>query len=71
LINMLTVARLTAMSALAREESRGVHYRSDFPEARDEFLSHTVISPTSDEDHEVAFHVERSSINANSSVPNS
>jgi L-aspartate oxidase len=29
--NILTVARLIAQCALAREESRGAHYRSDFP----------------------------------------
>jgi L-aspartate oxidase len=29
--NILTVARLIARCALAREESRGAHYRSDFP----------------------------------------
>ena len=29
--NVLTVARLIARCALAREESRGAHYRSDFP----------------------------------------
>jgi L-aspartate oxidase len=29
--NMLTVARLITACALAREESRGVHFRSDFP----------------------------------------
>jgi L-aspartate oxidase len=29
--NMLEVARLIARSALAREESRGAHYRTDFP----------------------------------------
>jgi L-aspartate oxidase len=31
--NMLTVARLITAAASAREESRGVHYRLDFPEA--------------------------------------
>lgn len=31
--NMLTVAQLMITSALAREESRGVHLRSDFPES--------------------------------------
>jgi L-aspartate oxidase len=31
--NMLTVARVMIQSALAREESRGVHLRSDFPES--------------------------------------
>ncbi len=30
-LNILTVARLIAHSAWAREESRGAHYRSDFP----------------------------------------
>jgi L-aspartate oxidase len=29
--NMLTVARLMLWGAMEREESRGVHYRSDFP----------------------------------------
>ena len=29
--NILEVARLIARSALAREESRGAHYRTDFP----------------------------------------
>lgn len=29
--NMLTAARLIAAAALERQESRGVHYRSDFP----------------------------------------
>ncbi len=33
--NMLTVARLIAQAALIREESRGGHYRSDFPERDD------------------------------------
>jgi L-aspartate oxidase len=31
LINMLTVARLATFSALGRCESRGVHWRTDFP----------------------------------------
>jgi L-aspartate oxidase len=33
--NMLTVARLMIWSALQRTESRGVHFRSDYP-ARDD-----------------------------------
>lgn len=34
--NMLLTARLMAASALAREESRGVHFRNDFPATNDE-----------------------------------
>lgn len=34
-LNLLTVARLIARAALRREESRGGHYREDFPERDD------------------------------------
>ncbi len=33
--NLLTVARLIARAALRREESRGGHFRADFPERDD------------------------------------
>jgi len=42
LTNLITCGRLTATGALLREESRGAHYRTDFPEARDEFARHFV-----------------------------
>lgn len=35
LCNMLTTARLITAGALSREESRGVHFRTDFPERDD------------------------------------
>ncbi len=39
--NMLACAQLIVRGALAREESRGAHQRSDFPETNDEkFLKH-------------------------------
>jgi len=37
------VALLIARCALAREESRGAHYRSDFPEKRPEFQKHSIV----------------------------
>ena len=41
--NMLLVARLMAQAALLREESRGVHYRTDFPKKDDEnWKVHTI-----------------------------
>ena len=39
--NMVTTSRLIAASALAREESRGGHFRSDFPEPREEWRHRT------------------------------
>ncbi len=49
LLNMLTVARLVATGALAREESRGVHFRSDFPETSDAWLCNTVQASLGDD----------------------
>ncbi|AQQ70645.1 L-aspartate oxidase [Limihaloglobus sulfuriphilus] len=38
--NMLTVAMLMAESAQKRKESRGVHYRRDYPEKKEDFAFH-------------------------------
>jgi L-aspartate oxidase len=40
--NFVTLALLVSRAALWREESRGGHYRSDFPERRDEFRVHSI-----------------------------
>jgi len=43
--NMLVVAHAVAIGALAREESRGSHFRTDFPKRDDSrFLRHSVTS---------------------------
>ncbi|MEZ4497396.1 MAG: hypothetical protein R2845_11600 [Thermomicrobiales bacterium] len=43
--NMLTAARAIAGAALHREESRGGHYRSDFPSTDPAFTGNTRSSP--------------------------
>jgi L-aspartate oxidase len=42
LANLLLAGRLMAEAALIREESRGAHYRTDFPESREEWRRHLV-----------------------------
>jgi succinate dehydrogenase / fumarate reductase flavoprotein subunit/fumarate reductase flavoprotein subunit len=43
LVNQLTVAQVIVESALAREETRGAHARSDFPESRDGGELHYIV----------------------------
>jgi L-aspartate oxidase len=40
LANMLLASRMMAEAALIREESRGAHYRTDYPQPRDEWRRH-------------------------------
>lgn len=52
LANLQTLATLITRSAIAREESRGSHYRADFPYRDDDnFQKHSLISKS----HEVTF----------------
>ncbi|MCJ7490796.1 MAG: FAD-binding protein, partial [Dehalococcoidia bacterium] len=42
LANLVLAGRLVTEAALIREESRGAHYRTDFPQPRDSWLRHIV-----------------------------
>jgi L-aspartate oxidase len=44
LSNMVLTARLMAEAALLRRESRGAHFRSDFPEPSREWARHIVLA---------------------------
>jgi succinate dehydrogenase/fumarate reductase flavoprotein subunit len=47
--NVCALAELIAACALAREESRGSHYRADFPYQNDEdFAKHSMIQSSRD-----------------------
>ena len=43
-INMLEICILTVKSAIIRRESRGAHFRSDFPESKDEWKKSIIIN---------------------------
>ncbi len=62
--NMREVALLIARSALAREESRGAHFRTDFPQKRAEFERHSIVRQGA----EVAFGNAGPSANGGSEI---
>ena len=41
-INMVEICILTVKSAILRRESRGAHFRSDYPETKDEWIKSIV-----------------------------
>ena len=56
LVNQLTVARTIVASALARDESRGAHFRSDFPESDDKhWLRYSVVRRGAEAEPKVDF----------------
>jgi fumarate reductase (CoM/CoB) subunit A len=42
--NMILIAELVTKSALIREESRGAHYRGDYPDRKDEWKKSIVLN---------------------------
>jgi succinate dehydrogenase / fumarate reductase flavoprotein subunit/fumarate reductase flavoprotein subunit len=48
-VNMTAIAEMIARSALTREESRGAHYRTDFPESCSAWLKNICVRPDGEE----------------------
>lgn len=46
---MLDVAQAICLSALMREESRGSHFRADYPDQREDYLGNFVIKKVKEE----------------------
>lgn len=69
LSNMLTLARLAAASALAREESRGTHHRSDFPATDARWLVHLNVRPRSSGKGIADVHLEREDVQLSGERP--
>ncbi|MCB9915775.1 MAG: L-aspartate oxidase [Planctomycetes bacterium] len=67
--NMLTVSRLATLSALARGESRGVHYRTDLPGQEPEPARHTVLVPRLERGRIVEVALSRPAVGAPRPLP--
>jgi succinate dehydrogenase/fumarate reductase flavoprotein subunit len=52
---MLECSLLMTRAALMRTESRGAHYRTDFPGTDDKWLKHIVFQKSASEDPETCF----------------
>ena len=44
--NLLAVSMVICKAALERKESRGAHFRDDFPDRNDDYNYHTLVSMT-------------------------
>ena len=53
--NLSLIAEMLTRSALAREESRGAHYRSDFPTQNIDWLKNICMKPLANGDFEMTF----------------
>jgi L-aspartate oxidase len=69
LVNMLTVARLATLAALSREESRGVHYRTDHPHSSDAWCVHTILAPVLAGERVARVHLRHEPVQDQVSVP--
>src|SRR3972149_3093832 len=53
---LLDVAEATTVAALTRQESRGVHYREDYPRRDDQnWLKHTLLTRTAPREYDIRF----------------
>jgi succinate dehydrogenase/fumarate reductase flavoprotein subunit len=53
-VAMVRLAEMVAASALAREESRGHHWRTDFPKTRSEWEKHTIVWKKSEDNYTIS-----------------
>jgi succinate dehydrogenase/fumarate reductase flavoprotein subunit len=52
-VNMIDLAEMVTASALQRKESRGHHWRTDFPSMRKEWEKHTIVRRKNEHDYEL------------------